>query len=204
MDEVEIKKKLYDELFEGVNGYKLSNEARKKLNYETKAHVYGEVLVDSFTKILEVVQPKQGETFYDLGSGVGRPVFIAALFFPFQRLYGVEILKELNEQSNVLLAKYRALRKKWALQQDERDIRFIQGNFLSYDFSDADVVFMNSTCFYPELFANLIRRSSLLKKGSRMVVFSYKIDSPFFTLVSSGVYRMSWGMVDVNFYEKTV
>lgn len=204
MDENEVKLKLYTELFEGVNGYKLSEQARSKLSYKTQAHVYGEVLPDSFRKILDVVKPRGGEVFCDLGSGVGRPVFLASLFFPFSRLYGVEILRELNEQANLLLIKYRALRHKWALQSDARDIEFIHGNFLTYDFSDADVVFMNSTCFYDELFSSLIAQSHALKKGSRVITLTRKIQSPFFTFLSGGNYRMSWGDVEVSFYEKNI
>lgn len=43
---------------------------------------YGEVLFHYFIPLLELVKPKKGEIFWDLGCGGGRPVAIAALYFP--------------------------------------------------------------------------------------------------------------------------
>ena len=44
---------------------------------------YGEVLFRPFYRMLaDVVKPRPGEVFVDLGSGTGRAVFVAALCFP--------------------------------------------------------------------------------------------------------------------------
>ena len=44
---------------------------------------YGEVLFRPFYRLLaDVVKPRPGEVFVDLGSGTGRAVFVAALCFP--------------------------------------------------------------------------------------------------------------------------
>lgn len=203
MDDEELKKKLFKELYKDVNGYKLSSLARSRLPYRTRAHVYGEVLLDSFIQILSVVKPKEGEVFYDLGSGTGRPLILASLFFPFRKLYGVEILKELCDESKKVLVRYEELKLRWNIATVQH-IEFIRADFLTYDFFDADVVFINSTCFYEELFTQLELKCHRLKKGARVITLTHPFQSPFFTLLKQEVYKMSWGDVLVYFYEKAV
>ena len=54
---------------------------------------YGEVLFCYFIPLLNLVSPKPGEIFWDLGSGTGKALAIAALAFPFlKKVCGVEYL----------------------------------------------------------------------------------------------------------------
>ena len=43
---------------------------------------YGEVIYEHYLPMLKLVEPKEGEIFWDVGCGGAKPVAIAALNFP--------------------------------------------------------------------------------------------------------------------------
>jgi precorrin-6B methylase 2 len=58
---------------------------------------YGEVLFHYFIPILGLAKPKQGEIFWDLGCGAGKPMAIASLMYPMlKKVCGVELLDGLS------------------------------------------------------------------------------------------------------------
>jgi predicted RNA methylase len=63
------------------------------------AMVYGEFDVSFFARLLELAAPVPGETFVDLGSGVGRLVIAAALLYPrtWRNCQGVELSAPLHD-----------------------------------------------------------------------------------------------------------
>lgn len=83
----------------GVVGSTASKEYRTQHNLEGHTNfTYGEVEFLHFYSIVEYVKPKQGEVFWDLGCGTGKPVVICGLCFPqLKRVKGVEIFKNLAE-----------------------------------------------------------------------------------------------------------
>ncbi len=199
----EIVKKIFDSLYHDVNGYQISLSARRRMSYEDKAFTYGEVLPDSFYQMLSMVKPKQGETFYDLGSGTGRAVFLAHLLFPFQKSVGVEILGELYKTAASVKSRFETSFKSTLPQEKQSQmIEFINEDFLTIDLSDANVVFANSTCFYPELMIGLERKFETLKKDTRVVVLTQYLQSPKFLLTKKDVFQMSWGKAEGHFYTK--
>src|SRR5262249_8238360 len=150
---------------------------RKEKNLDKDdAYTYGEVTFYSFIHILEAAKPQVAETFYDLGSGAGKAVFIAALVFPFTKACGVEKLSGLYQLSCSLLDK---LQNKSGYQQlvrhREVNIQFIHGDLLEQDISDGDIIFINATAF-DGLFDQLIIKLHTLKKGSRIILTSATLD----------------------------
>lgn len=54
---------------------------------------YGEILFSHFIPLLDLCQPQQGEIFYDLGCGGGKPLIVASIAFPLlKRVVGIELL----------------------------------------------------------------------------------------------------------------
>ena len=98
-----IAKSIFESLYTGVNGYTISSQARKDLPYASKAHTYGEVTPEGFSKILSDADVKSGGYFYDLGSGTGKAVVLASLFGNFSKLVGIEIIKNLYENCHISL-----------------------------------------------------------------------------------------------------
>jgi SAM-dependent methyltransferase len=196
-------KEIFNLLFEGVNGYKLSFESRTQLGFYDQGLTYGEIFFDTFYKMLEKTQPKEGEVFYDLGSGTGKAVFVAHLLFPFSKTVGIEILPTLYQASKTILKKYeKEVRPKILEKKNQQKIEFILGDFLKIDFSDADVVFANSTCFSQQMIDKLETSFLSLKKGARIMTLTKKLTNKNFYLFDSLIYKQSWGEATVNFYVK--
>lgn len=199
-----VAKSIFESLYSGVNGYTISQQARKKQTYSNKAHTYGEVTPEGFYKILNDINVSKSGVFYDLGSGTGKAVVLSALFGEFSKIIGIEILEDLVKSAENILKKFdeqvRPILKK---ERQNQLIEFVNADFLQADFSDADFVFTHSTCFYDELMAALERKFSLLKKGVKILTVTKTLQLPMFKLLKSEEYPMTWGKATVNFYEKT-
>lgn len=130
--------------------------------YANKLAPYVASPVRVVDRMLEMANMKPGETFYDLGSGDGR-VLIAAVEKYKVKAVGVEI-------SPKLVAKATASIQKAGLASQAH---VVQGDLLSVDFSDADVV-----ALYLSTPANERLRPHLeryLKPGARIVSHDYPI-----------------------------
>ncbi len=174
---------LFDDLYKNIDGYAISRIAQQKLDYYYDANIYGEVEFENFYKILSITKPKVNEVFYDLGSGTGKAVVIASLCFPFSRSIGVEYLKELYETSAEVLKK-----------MQRPNIQFFQNDFNTYDFSDGDVIYMNSYYFYYEMYdPAFMRKIQSIKDGTRLIFVQTPIIAPFLKKVHEASYEFSWG-----------
>ncbi len=195
----EPKKMLFETLFSDTNGYHLSVTGRNKLPHATKAHTYGEVTYDGFKAMLALADPKADEVFYDLGSGTGKAVILASLFVPFKKLIGIEVIKDLYDASNSILLQYEKLiSENPAILTYRPMISYIHSDFNDADFSDADIIYMNSTCFDYEL-AHLpfIRKMETLKVGTRVITNSIPLISPYYESKPMGEFKFSWGNASV-------
>ena len=173
----------------------------KDLNSD-KNLIYGEVEFASFNKILRKINADPGSTFYDLGSGSGRAVFIARLTQDFKVCRGIEILDSLHIASLELENKYYQYFKEYLNQTMEQDVEFIRGSLLKYDWSDGDVVFMNSTCFSDELMEDIASKAKDLKPGAFVVSFTKGLQSDCFEVLEQKRYLMSWGPATVFIHRR--
>lgn len=195
-----IIKTLYDD----VKGYDLSYSARKKFEYYDRGFTYGEIVPESVQAFVQEVDPKEGEIFYDLGSGTGKGVLSAALFFPFAKVVGVELLDGLHEASENVLKRFHAEIAPGLVTKKLPIIEFHHADFLAYDMSDADVIFAHATCFHDSLMKSLTKKLEGLKKGARVLVVSKTIESPSYRLTARQEYTFSWGNATLHSYEKVV
>jgi cyclopropane fatty-acyl-phospholipid synthase-like methyltransferase len=114
--------------------------------------------------MLKCANLKPGETLYDLGSGDGRIVLMAAKEFGANAV-GVELNKRLMEE---------AVKKSEAIDVEGR-AKFIHGNIFDVDLSQADIITM-----YLTTGANDKVRPKLeeeLKPGARIVTHDFSIPS---------------------------
>lgn len=196
-----VFRKVYDD----VNSMEVSINERKRLNvYDDTSYVYGEVIFFSFVRILEKTEPKPGEVFYDLGSGAGKAVVIAALVFDFSKACGIEKLDALYNLSIELQEKLKNLpERQELLHHKEINLQFIHGDMLTQDFSDGDVIFMNATCFSEEMLTKLTAKLLKLKVGARIIVASANFDAiGGLERKYSHLHLMSWGLASIKIYER--
>ena len=181
-------------LYKGIPVEEISQNERKRLNLDEDAYICGEIKFLSFYSLLSKANPKSDEIFYDLGSGSGKAVLAAAAYFNFPKTCGIELLPALTTLSQNQLKK--------ANLKNPHSIQFINDNFLNYDFTEADIIFVNATCLNYSTWENLVAKFKLLKKGSRLIVTTKKIKDEDFTLTYQGFTSMSWGVNTVNIYVK--
>lgn len=189
----------------------LSTEQGKHLANEGKLHmdeaarkssslVYGEIDFFSFAAIMEKIAPRPGELFVDLGHGTGRAVVAASLLYgqTLGRCYGIELVPELHRGSVDVVEAYHRMIREHPLyfSQHEAIVEVEEGDFLSeecFNWTTADIVFVNSTCFDLPLMERLAEKAERLEPGTRIVTLTKKLPSDKFAVVEQKQYAMSWG-----------
>jgi hypothetical protein len=88
--------------------------------------------------------------------------------------------------------------------ESKPEIEFINGDFLLADWSDASLLFANSTCFSPELMEALSKKAEETKVGTFFVTFTKKLPmlSDNWIVYDSFRRLMSWGIATVYIHKK--
>ncbi len=194
---------IIDEIYKNVNGMAISLEARKSLGEQDDTFLYGEAVLYSFADLLNLTEPKPNEVFYDLGSGVGKPVFMAALLHQFSKSCGIELLAPLHQEAVNCLDQFNTSPLLEKLYPNRAfKIEFLQENILDADFSDADVIFINGTAFFGIIWQRILEKLCMLKVGTRLIVTSKCLNESQFQLEHHGGHLMSWGLAAVSVYKK--
>lgn len=199
-----LAEQYFKNLYAHVDGYGLSAKAKAKLNLPPdKSLTYGEISFDTFPQILAAAKLKHGGTFCDLGSGTGKAVIAAALVGSFDKLIGIELLDDLYEASERVLAKFEAeVRPKLPAELKRRSVAFIHANFFDYDWHDADCVFVQATCMSDTALTQLETNLELLKLGSTVITVTVPLSSLQFKNTDSKKFQLGWGEATVFFYKK--
>ena len=216
-----------------THGKVISKRERDASGMNASSLVYGEIQFRSFGLTLEKIKNVYGKpgvgtsgargvmqtpgegVFYDLGSGAGKPVVAAAALFAFERCVGVEFLPGLVKASLDAKATYEAvgaplLEAQRGAGGAERApapaVDFFEADvtdLAAHDWSHADVVFTNSTCFDDSMMVVIARKAAKLKKGAFFITFTKKLPSVHFDVRESQLYQMSWGGATVFIQQKT-
>jgi hypothetical protein len=158
---------------------------------------YGEISsIDPLKKMFECISKhgglnKSGGTFYDLGSGIGRPVVAAAVLHDFSRCVGIEILSGLHSIAEKVKLEYSSF-----CPNSPTVIDFICGSILDtniVDWTDGDVVYANSTCFDDSMMTELSSLGSRLRAGAYFITLSTPLrESDGFFVIHEERFEMSW------------
>lgn len=166
-----------------------SEETRLDQEAQNVYATYGELLFDSSSKLLRALQLTAQDTFYDLGSGTGRLCIQAFLSTYVQHVVGIEVIGERNKVAEAMGAR---LAEEFPKAFDgNRTLRFVEGNFLNVDISDATVVYTCSTAFSKELVATIAEK---VKTCTHLRYFLSLRPSPFHhPLLHDVIAPCSWG-----------
>mmetsp|Transcript_42689 Transcript_42689/g.49059 ORF Transcript_42689/g.49059 Transcript_42689/m.49059 type:complete len:263 (+) Transcript_42689:53-841(+) len=169
-----------------------------RLNISREFLTYGEINELAFPAILRQAKPQPGEVFYDLGTGSGKPAILACALFPFAKAIGIELLPTVTEIANRMAKRYEQLRGKYELTEQSVDLEFKCQDLLQSDFSEADVIYIASTCFDIPFMEKISARSKDLKPGTRIITLKNPMPSLGeqnigFELIHDKKYVMSWG-----------
>lgn len=127
------------------------------------ASVYGEMQPNTVLEMLRVTGMKEGQKYYDLGSGYGKTVVLAWLLG--LNATGVELSNDRWQVSCHALKRSPDV----GVSGPGNGVKFIRANFFDVDFFDADLVFLNSVMFSDETMQGLAEAARALKPGSKIV-----------------------------------
>lgn len=194
---------IFEKIFEKINGYRLSEQARKASATDNAEWVYGEIEFYDFIKILACTNPKPDEIFYDFGTGVGKALAVAALFYPFKKCVGIELFGTLAEAAKHATDQLKTNNNE-ALANPEITFDILEQNFLTADISGADILFINATCYAGETWKKLNNQlAEQLHAGARVIITTQMLThTSAFRLQSQNLFAMSWGVSRVSIYEK--
>ena len=193
--------------------------------------VYGELSKEELERYFEALSPLlvPGAKFVDMGSGLGKVVMSAALHFPFEQCKGVEILpyrhrmaterfgsllkvgqegfaslmaqsKPLNPSERIALPWGNELKALHLLTLPNR-IAFEQTDMFECDVSQANLVFIYSTCFGAFMGKLAHKLACEMPDASLITTTTYAINHPAFKLIKHfSAKTMAW--TDVFVYIK--
>jgi hypothetical protein len=75
-------------------------------------------------------------------------------------------------------------------------------DFLKCNIQDADMVYINATCFVGQLWTSILEKLENLRVGTRVILVTKSNDSTRFKLLHEKKHLMSWGMATIRIYEK--
>lgn len=82
---IKVRYDIYNQVYTEFNPSSESQLERSQLDpimQDKTEFTYGEVIYEHYLPMLKLVEPKEGEIFWDVGCGGAKPVAIAALNFP--------------------------------------------------------------------------------------------------------------------------
>ena len=193
--------------------------------------VYGELSKEELERYFEALSPLlvPGAKFVDMGSGLGKVVMSAALHFPFEQCRGVEILpyrhrmaserfgsllkvgqegfasltaqsKPLNPSERIALPWGNELKALHLLTLPNR-IAFEQADMFECDVSQANLVFIYSTCFGAFMGKIARKLAHELPDAALVSTTTYALNHPAFQLIKHFPAKtMAW--TDVFVYIK--
>lgn len=125
-----------------------SQDSKDRYMAKDVCYVYGELLYPSVVKMIKRLSLNANDVLLDLGSGLGKFALQMFMRSAVQKVIGIEATEPLYLQSTQ------------KIQQAQRDVPFfwagrdfvlIGDNFLTQDWSEANIVYTCSTCFTAEL-----------------------------------------------------
>ncbi len=187
---------IINKLYKKINSTKISVNYRELHNIKDNSFTYGEIEVEEFLKILDLVDFRRDSIFYDLGSGSGKAVISAYLYKNPQKAIGIEYIPDLVNISKQVLLKLKEILK------SDVPIEFINDDIKNYDFTDGNIIFAHATCFSEELLKSIFEKIKKLKPNSYIIIVTKELKADFLKLLFQKEFRFSWGYGLVRIYEK--
>lgn len=171
-----------------TNLLSLADRKAQALEYSLE-FTYGEIEFFNYALLLDIVKPKNNEVIWDLGSGAGKSVLVAALLYPNVKVVGVEFLPQLCNLCQ-------------SVTKDLDNVSIICGDIRNQDWSNSDIIYMSSLCFLDDLMDSIIYKCSKCKQGTRVLTLREFPINTDWTLTNSVRVLMSWGRSNCFIYTK--
>lgn len=148
--------------------------------------IYGEIQPDAVLEMFRMTGVKEGQKYYDLGSGYGKTVVLAYLMG--LNGTGIELAEKRWQSSCNALHRAPAV----GVTGPGNGVNFVQASFFDVDFSDADLVFMDSVMFSDDTMKGLAAAARHLRPGSQIVSSHFGLPGPGFLKLGTLEGAVSW------------
>jgi SAM-dependent methyltransferase len=118
----------------------------------------------------------QNAIFFDLGCGYGHALAAAAMFdldknnyCNFSKIVGIEMMSSKILECQILMKRLNEIVK----EQENitlPEIELFEINFLTYDWSMGDIIYVCATCFTADVILQILIKVNELKSGSRFII----------------------------------
>lgn len=205
-------RQIVEQLYPDVKGVAIARAEQERLNIGYRylgvfmpapTITYGEIPPEVLHEFLTIAAPREGEVFYDLGSGIGQTVFQAALTFDFSRLVGVELLDGLALAARGALERYDARwRGTLPPAKQAQVLEFRIGNLLDVDVGEIDVLYSFNACLARDIMTQLAAKLEGLRSGARVIAVGQPIAAACLECVRSEIRPMPWGEAQGYLYRR--
>lgn len=159
---------LIKEVYKGITGFGLRQDENAMISTKGGNATYGEITFASLQLLINDLNLTKSDTFYDLGSGVGKACIQVGLVTPAKAI-GVEISPTRVKKAREALNR---LKKDHKIKIDDK-IQFKEGDVANENIKPSAVVFACSTCFSEKLLNVLVEKFK--KTPGRVRVLSLKV-----------------------------
>ncbi len=194
-------------------GKALSKRQRENEKLTAVHLAYSEIRFETFAVVLKKIRSKYngllkpGGNFYDLGSGLGKPVFAALMMHEWGRCTGIEVLDMLHDGARELLDLWDRTKDSllWLTEgQRQTRVDLVNEDFLAKEFSlaDAELVFMNSTCFDEEMLLKIAHKADKMDQDTFLVSHTKRLPSVHWEVLEKLELMQSWGECTVFIHRR--
>jgi SAM-dependent methyltransferase len=180
-------RKIINRVYKDIAGFEIPPSDAKQIRKSKGSPIYGEINVTALEKLLDFLNLKPEDSFYDLGSGVGKVVMQTALTTPVGRAFGVELSATRHLEAKLALA--RALSFDPSLKNR---IKLLNCDLLTLDLSEASVVYTCSTAFSQSFMNTVTKRMATFTHPFRLVSLQELPHEKDFELIKVLRLDMSW------------
>ena len=166
----------------------------KLYSLKKKDHVYltyGEILPESVSLLINDIQYiDSNDVFYDLGSGTGKVCLQFINETEVKKSCGIEFDKKRYDESLNLLSK------------TNKNLQFINTNFIDYDFSDATIIFTDSIMFSDETLS-ILENKAYHCPNLKYFISMKKLNNKKLKLIKERTdIKVTWGTSQYYIYSK--
>lgn len=145
--------KILDEAYADISGFGIDASERNLIEEQGGNPTYGEITFKAMQELINYLNLGTTDTFFDLGSGVGKICCQVALTTPAHAI-GIELSHTRYE----LAQKVKQLLMDKKVLLDSNKLLFIEQNILDADLNNATVIFTCSLCFSENLMQALTQK----------------------------------------------
>ncbi len=178
-------------LYHNVPSFTLAQKARELQQQFSYEYIYGEIDFSSFSQLLSYCEMTPETIFYDLGSGSGKAVMCAALLYDFKKVCGIEHLELLHNCAQNI-----------SKQLANKNIYLYQADLLTFDWQEADILFINASAFIGDFWQQVLSQLKQLKAGTQIIIVTKLLPEDYFTPIFNDTLLMSWGWARVGVWRR--